>query len=68
MFYVTAIGNAVKGKEQKRKSFLEPTSVDGFAFNSYEAVCGDGNAIGDGVVPIGAAHLDGATQVSKFYL
>jgi hypothetical protein len=64
MFYVTAIGLAVTGKKQERTSPLEPTSVSGFAFNSYEAVCGDGTAIGDGVVPLCAGHLKDALQVS----
>jgi len=63
IFYITVIGNAVRGKKQIRESFLEPTSVDGFAFESYAAVCGDGEALGDGVVPLEAAHLDGATQL-----
>jgi len=62
-FYVTVIGNAVQGKKQERKSPFEPTTVTGFAFNSYEAVCGDGTTIGDGVVPQCAAHVDGATQL-----
>jgi pimeloyl-ACP methyl ester carboxylesterase len=63
-FYMTVIGNAVEGKKQERSSPFEPTSVNGFAFQSYEAVCGDGGTVGDGVVPICAAHVDGATQVS----
>ena len=54
----------MKGKEQIRQSFLEPTTQDGFAFNSYLGVCGDGCTLGDGVVPISSAHLDGAIQVS----
>ena len=63
MFYVTVIGLSIVGKKQERSSPLEPTSVDGFAFNSYEAVCGDGTAIGDGVVPQCASHLDDAIQL-----
>ena len=63
LFYLTAIGLSVQGKEQQRSSPLEPTSVEGFAFNSYEAVCGDGTAMGDGVVPFAAAHLEGAVQL-----
>lgn len=58
MFYITVIGNSVTGVEQERKAPWEPTSVSGFAFNSYEAVCGIGSALGDGVVPLCAAHLD----------
>ena len=63
MFYITALGLSVQGEQQERKSPLEPTSVTGFAFNSYEAVCGDGTTIGDGVVPQCAGHLDDAIQV-----
>lgn len=64
LFYLTAIGLSVAGEKQERKSPIEPTSIKGFAFNSYEAVCGDGTAIGDGVVPQCAGHLEGAVQVS----
>lgn len=62
--YVTVIGEAIQGKKQERKSPLERTSVTGFAYNSYEAVCGDGTTIGDGVVPTCSAHVDGATQLT----
>jgi pimeloyl-ACP methyl ester carboxylesterase len=62
--YVTVIGEAIQGKKQERKSPLEPTSVTGFAYNSYEVVCGDGTTIGDGVVPTCSAHVDGATQLT----
>jgi hypothetical protein len=68
LFYVTVIGSAVKGKKQERSSPLEPTTVEGFAFNSYEAVCGDGTAIGDGVVPLCAGHLEDAVQVSVYFI
>jgi hypothetical protein len=63
-FYITVIGNVVEGKKQERSSPFERTSVTGFAFQSYEAVCGVGGTVGDGVVPVCAAHVDGATQVS----
>ena len=33
------------------------------AFSSYEAVCGDGNAIGDGVVPLDWSMLEGSIQL-----
>jgi hypothetical protein len=33
------------------------------AFISYEAVCGDGNVIGDGIVPLEWSMLDGARQI-----
>eukprot|EP00814_Leptocylindrus_danicus_P004598 CAMPEP_0116014820 /NCGR_PEP_ID=MMETSP0321-20121206/6479_1 /TAXON_ID=163516 /ORGANISM="Leptocylindrus danicus var. danicus, Strain B650" /LENGTH=263 /DNA_ID=CAMNT_0003484493 /DNA_START=346 /DNA_END=1137 /DNA_ORIENTATION=+ len=63
-FYVTVAGTAITGEEQMRESMMEPTTVNGFAYNSYKAVCGDGNAIGDGVVPLEASHLDGAEQLT----
>lgn len=47
-FYITVSGDAVKGIRQQRTNPLEPTSITGFAFNSYAAVCGDGETIGDG--------------------
>jgi pimeloyl-ACP methyl ester carboxylesterase len=63
LFYVTAMGLSVTGKKQERTSSpSERTS--GFAYNSYEAVCGDGATIGDGVVPLCAGHLEDALQVS----
>jgi hypothetical protein len=52
IFYITVAGNAVRGAKQERQSPLEPTTVQGFAYNSYNAVLGDGTAIGDGVVPV----------------
>lgn len=52
IFYITVAGNAVRGEKQERQSPWEPTTVKGFAYNSYEAVIGDGTALGDGVVPV----------------
>jgi hypothetical protein len=34
------------------------------AYNNYRALGGDGCAIGDGVIPLSCAHLDGARQVT----
>jgi hypothetical protein len=64
MFYITVVGVAVRGEPQVRNSPWEPTTRTGFAFNSYESVCGDGTTIGDGVVPQCSAHLDGAIQLN----
>jgi hypothetical protein len=64
MFYITVSGDAVQGEKQERKTPFEQTSLSGFAFNSYEAVCGNGTEVGDGVVPIISSHLDGATQLN----
>jgi hypothetical protein len=65
LFYLTTMGLSVVGEKQERTSPLEPTSLKGFAFNSYEAVCGDGTEIGDGVVPQCSGHLEDAVQVRK---
>jgi hypothetical protein len=64
LFYLTVIGDAVQGVKQERKTPFERTSIPGFAYNSYEAVCGDGEQIGDGVVPMISGHLDGAVQIN----
>jgi len=38
-------------------------SASRVAYTSYEAVCGDGNTIGDGVVPLEWTKLDGAKEI-----
>lgn len=60
-FYVTVIGKAVKGRKQTRE---ERTSLSGFAFNSYKAVCGNGTTVGDGVVPLCSGHVPDAIQLT----
>jgi triacylglycerol esterase/lipase EstA (alpha/beta hydrolase family) len=52
--YVCLAGKAVYG-ENKRGSWL--------AYNSYKLTCGEGNAWGDGITPIAAAHLEGAVNL-----
>lgn len=64
LFYITVAGSAVKGVEQNRRSPLERTTEEGYAYRSYAIVCGDGESAGDGVVPLCSAHLDGATQLT----
>ena len=34
------------------------------AFTNYIALGGDGRAVGDGVIPVGCAHLAGAEQIT----
>ena len=34
------------------------------AFTNYQALAGDGEAEGDGVIPVGCAHLPGALQLT----
>lgn len=63
IFYLTVAGDAVFGKKNDANIRTGSPQVEAFAYNSYEAVCGNGSTIGDGVVPLQAAHLDGATQL-----
>jgi pimeloyl-ACP methyl ester carboxylesterase len=63
LFYITVIGNAIAGAKDVKRSLFQRRSLAGFAFDSYEVVCGDGTTVGDGVVPISAAHLEDAIQV-----
>jgi pimeloyl-ACP methyl ester carboxylesterase len=66
-FYMTVIGDAVRGiprNKNKNNNPFEPTTVTGFAYDSYKVVCGEGETNGDGVVPIQSAHLDGAVQLN----
>ncbi len=53
--YVCVAGKAVYG-ERKLGSWL--------AYNSYKLTCGQGNCWGDGITPIAAAHLEGATNLT----
>ncbi|MDX1977249.1 MAG: lipase [Pseudanabaenaceae cyanobacterium bins.68] len=52
--YVCVAGKAVLG-EKKLAKWL--------AYSSYELTSGDGNCWGDGIIPIGAAHLEGANNL-----
>lgn len=64
LFYLTVMGDAIQGVQQVRRNPWEPTVVSGFAYNSYEAVCGKGCVTGDGVVPLESGHLDQAKQLT----
>jgi len=71
---------AVEGKKDERKRAEQKTAraasrergnveggrerVEDFAWRSYVQVCGRGDVVGDGVVPLEAAHLDGAKQIN----
>ena len=52
--YVCVAGKAIYG-ERRRGSWL--------AYSSYNLTCGNGNTWGDGITPIEAAHLEGATNL-----
>lgn len=64
LFYISVMGQAIRGVEQQRSNPWEPTTVTGFAYTSYQAVCGDGSVTGDGVVPVCSGHLEGAQQLN----
>lgn len=50
--YICVAGKAIEGKK-----------ADWFTFNSYKMTAGSGTLWGDGVVPVSAAHLDGARNI-----
>eukprot|EP00980_Cylindrotheca_fusiformis_P008243 scaffold1736_cov127-Cylindrotheca_fusiformis.AAC.57 len=71
--YVSIGGAAIMGDNSKE---LEPSteadalyanrgegSASRVAFSSYEAVCGKGDVMGDGVVPFDWSQLDGARKI-----
>jgi triacylglycerol esterase/lipase EstA (alpha/beta hydrolase family) len=53
--YVCVAGKAVYGERRLGKWL---------AYNSYQLTCGRGNCWGDGITPIAAAHLTGATNIT----
>eukprot|EP01041_Mallomonas_annulata_P011419 gene11419-23891_t len=60
IFYITVAGSAVTSD-----SSAPENSLAKFAYQSYEIVTGEsGPAIGDGVVPLSSAHLEGALQIT----
>ncbi|MBV8885310.1 MAG: alpha/beta hydrolase [Chroococcidiopsidaceae cyanobacterium CP_BM_RX_35] len=52
--YVCVAGKTVYG-ERRRGKWL--------AYSSYQLTCGQGNCWGDGIIPIAAAHLEGAKNL-----
>ncbi|MEO0770210.1 MAG: lipase [Cyanobacteria bacterium J06649_4] len=51
--YVCVAGKSIEGKR-----------ADWFTFNSYKLTVGEGQVWGDGVVPLMAAHLNGANNIT----
>ncbi|MGB3292038.1 MAG: lipase [Phormidesmis sp.] len=51
--YICIAGKSVKGKKE-----------DWFTFKSYQLTGGDGSVWGDGIVPVAAAHLAGAENLT----
>jgi hypothetical protein len=64
LFYLTVIGESVRGVQKDRQSPAQGRTADSFAYDSYRGVCGEGATTGDGVVPLCAGHLEGATQLT----
>lgn len=67
--YVTVAGNAVRGvaesdaeSKARKQQKLNPSESQ-YAFGSYQQVCGAGDVMGDCVVPVDYALLDGAEQI-----
>jgi hypothetical protein len=55
--YVSVIGNSIKGK-------LALSSLESLlAYSSYSVLSGQGEAEGDGIIPVPAAALDGAQSI-----
>lgn len=52
--YICVAGKTILG-ERRRGSWL--------AYSSYQLTCGQGNCWGDGIVPLAAAHLEGAENL-----
>ncbi|MGB7087340.1 MAG: lipase [Phormidesmis sp.] len=51
--YICVAGKAIDGQQ-----------ANWFTFNSYKLTSGDGLGWGDGIVPVSAAHLQGATNLT----
>ena len=55
--YISVIGRSVSGE-------LNPASGEQLlAFGSYSALCGDGQSVGDGIIPVSTASLQGAINI-----
>jgi pimeloyl-ACP methyl ester carboxylesterase len=54
--YICIAGKALQGKKSTPQKWL--------AYSSYELTCGQGDAWGDGIIPIESAYLDGATNIA----
>ena len=54
--YICIAGKSVQGRKSTPQKWL--------AYSSYELTCGQGDAWGDGIIPIESAYLDGATNIA----
>jgi pimeloyl-ACP methyl ester carboxylesterase len=55
--YTSVAGSYIRGDSAG-------TRFERFAFGSYEQICGDGEAWGDGIVPVSSAFLPGSLQIT----
>lgn len=64
--YVCVAGQALQGKPFAWMDLLQGNWMwaDWIAYNSYQLTVGMGDAWGDGITPIQAAHLEGAVNVT----
>jgi pimeloyl-ACP methyl ester carboxylesterase len=58
--YICIAGKAVQGAKSAPSKRLQKW----LAYSSYELTCGQGDAWGDGIIPIESAYLDGATNLA----
>ncbi|MFQ3614066.1 MAG: lipase [Cyanobacteriota bacterium] len=61
--YVCVAGKVIQGRRWGLGSLRE-NSLTWLAYNSYRLTAGDGELWGDGITPIEAAHLQGATNLT----
>ena len=73
--YFSVGGKAIVGSKEEELDEATKTDADQLygvrgggsaskvAYTCYEAVCGNGNTVGDGVVPLEWSMLDGAKQI-----
>jgi len=57
--YITVGGSAVLGVDKASRGTAEKES-----FISYKRLAGRGDVLGDGIVPLSSAHLEGAAQIT----
>ncbi|MEM6446894.1 MAG: lipase [Cyanobacteria bacterium J06642_2] len=62
--YVCVGGHALQGRQAPWYRPREWNGAEWLAYSSYQLTVGDGRVWGDGITPVVAAHLDGATNLT----
>ncbi|WP_017327559.1 hypothetical protein [Synechococcus sp. PCC 7336] len=62
--YVCVAGQATLGRKAPLWQPHNWNGAEWLAYSSYQLTAGNGNLWGDGITPIAAAHLDGATNLT----